>query len=99
MDLALELGSTEERLARLMSEREFRRWQKYAAKRLLPTRRLEFYLAQIAQLIAITMGGVKDAKLSDYLIEPAPVAVHEDAEVVDIAALRKAFGFKPRKGK
>ena len=94
MDLALELGQPAELLARTMTEREFQRWQKYARSRLLPTRRLEYYMAQIAQLIAITMGGAKDVGLQDYLIE---LRQEEVAEVVDLEAARKAFGYNPRR--
>lgn len=100
MDLALELGVPAEGLARVMTDREFRSWHTYAAKRLLPTRRLEFYLAQVAQMIAITMGGAKDAKLSDYLIELVPEAEPVGtAEVVDLDKLREEFKFNPRKRK
>lgn len=99
MDMALALGQPAELLARTMTERELRRWHTYALKRALPTRRLEFYLAQIAQMIAITMGGAKEAKITDYLIElesddqPPPL---NDEDVV--ASARRAFGFNPRKG-
>lgn len=98
MDLALELGHPAEVLARTMTEREFRRWQVYAGKRLLPTQRVELYLAQIAQMIAITMGGAKNVRITDYLLEmQQPAATLPDDEDV-VEAARKAFGYNPRKG-
>jgi hypothetical protein len=98
MDLALELGMSSEVLARTMTERELRRWVRYVQRKLLPTRRLEVYLAQIAQMIAITMGGAKDAKISDYLIEiEAADAVSVDD--IDVEDVREAFDFNPRNRK
>lgn len=87
MDLSLALG----RPIGDMPEREFVRWQRYARRRMLPQRRIELYLAQIALLIARTMGG-SDADLSDFLFDPKP-----EAEQIDIEAMRKAFGYKPSK--
>jgi hypothetical protein len=89
MDLSLNLGIPDETLARSMTESDFRRWQAYAAKRMLPTRRLEVYMAQIAYLIARTMGNSSDAKLTDFLFD-APKA--EDPE----QDLRDMFGFAPK---
>jgi hypothetical protein len=74
-----------------MSEPEFQAWQVYAARRMLPQRRMEMYLAQIAMLIAATMGGVKNAELSDYLFDPAEPEHEPTAE--EEAAF---FEFKPR---
>lgn len=91
MDLALELGVPAEELARRMPQREFKAWGKYASQKLLPTRRMEFYMAQIALLIATTMGGAKDATLQDYLFDPEPP---DDTEP-DLEALKAAFDFRP----
>lgn len=100
MDLALEMGMPVEHLARIMTEREFRRWHLYATKKLLPAARVELYLAQIAQMIGITMGGAKDAKITDYLIvlEPVKEVTVETPEDI-VAEARKAFGYNPRKKK
>ncbi len=78
-------------LARVMTEREFRGWQQYAARRMLPTRRLEFYLAQIALLIAKTMGNQPETTLADFLFDPDASPEDDDME--------EAFGFSPRNRK
>lgn len=91
MDLALELGTTANALSRVMTERELHEWALYVRRRMLPQRRLELLLAQVALLIAKTMGGVKDAKLSDYLFDPSEELTDEgDAEeftAEDVAAM------------
>jgi hypothetical protein len=85
MDLALHLGGTVEELDQKMSVVEFILWQKYAAARMLPWRRMELYLAQLAQIMAATMGGATRARLSDYLFDP-----EEETEDPGVA-----FGFAP----
>lgn len=90
MDLALHLGCD---LASLdeMTGVEFLLWQRYAAKKMLPWRRMELYLAQIAHAIAVTMGGAKESTLADFMFDPdeEPTPGEEfDAEAV--------FGFAPR---
>ena len=81
-------------LARAMPEREFRDWQRYAARRMLPQRRIEMYLAQIAMLIVKTTGGGAGKGLDDFLLDPPP---DEDDEPVDnLAAAVEFFGFRPR---
>ncbi len=71
-----------------MSEAEFRSWSQYAAKRMLPWRRMEFYLAQIAHTVALSSGRFDSPpKLRDFLFE------HEQDEEVD---LRELVGFNPR---
>jgi len=95
MDLAVALGQPAASLARNLTEGEFQDWQAYAARRMLPQRRLELYLAQIALLIATTMGGAKNKKLSDFLFDPVdPGSDEPTAE--DEAAF---FDFKPRNRK
>lgn len=97
MDLALEIGLPVQVLAHVMTEREFRAWAAYRSARALPTRRLELYLAQIAQMIASTMGGMKNAKLSDFFIELEPALPEAEAEDVDVPALQAAFAYQPRR--
>lgn len=81
-----------EPLARTMTEREFCDWQRYAARRMLPWRRIELQLAQLSQIVAASMGGVKNAKLSDYLFDP------EDETGLATAEEEAAFfDFRPRK--
>lgn len=62
MDLALELGVSVAVLKATMDESEFVMWKHYADKKMLPSRRIEVYLAQVAQ---VTAGG----KLSDFLMD------------------------------
>lgn len=64
MDLALELHMTVEQLKASMTEGEFVMWQHYARKKMLPARRHELYMAQVAQ---VTAGGRLDAFLFDRL--------------------------------
>ena len=100
MDMACELGMPVGVLSRVMPLHELHAWHAYAQRRLLPSRRVEIYLAQIALLIAKTMGGARDAKLSDFLIQPPPerrpVIVVDEKQV---ERLIEAFAFKPRKRK
>ena len=93
-DLAAELGTPVAVLARTMTENELRDWQAYAARYALPSRRLQLQLAQIAMLIAVTMGGAKDVKLTDYLFDPPPTP-KERKKALDEA--KEFFGFSPRK--
>lgn len=99
MDLALELGMTVAQLKRSMLSSELADWYAYAGKKLLPTRRIEHYLAQIAQAFA---GGA----LGDYLLidppEAPPLAAEEGASA--LAAIAggpgvRVLGQKKRKRK
>ena len=91
MDLALALGMTVQTLEQEMSAVEFGLWQRYAAERMLPWRRMELYLAQVAQIIARTVGGNKEAMLSDFVFDSMGEEPEENAAA--------AFGFSPRKKK
>lgn len=91
MDLALHLGTSAGALSKTMTEAEFGEWQQYAGRRMLPMRRIELYLAQIAMLIAKTMGGSKSSDLTDYLFEPAD----DDEDEAPEEAAREFFGFNP----
>jgi hypothetical protein len=81
MDLALEFGLPVGVLSRLLTEREFRAWDRYARRKMLPQRRIELYLAQIAKTVAQSIGG-SNAKLSDFLFDPpdpdAPPPINEN---------------------
>lgn len=96
MDLALELGMPFEVLASQMTEREFHVWNRYALKRLLPTRRVEYYLAQLAMIVAQTMGGAKDVKLEDFLIAFEEPSVRDgESDEMSLEEVKAAFGFNP----
>lgn len=95
MELALELGMPLGTMTRSMTEAEFREWQHFAAKRMLPARRIELQLARICHLIAVTMGGAKEATVQDYMLtdpeEPAPLTAEDEVE-----AAKDVFQFRPR---
>lgn len=83
-------------LVRTLPESELREWLSFARRRMLPSRRLELYLARICLLIAQTMGGNKDAVLKEFLFdppEPEPPRTH----VAEVVVAREFFGFAPRK--
>ena len=92
MDLALHMGMTAEHMTQSMTEAEFNRWARYAYTHALPYKRIEMLLAQVSLLIARTMGGSKDAKLNDFMLQ---VRREEAPEVRPDA--RKVFNFQPRK--
>jgi hypothetical protein len=94
-ELALALGGTVEELEDRMSGVEYGLWVRYAEQRILPWRRMEFYLAQLARLIAATMGGQTDATTRDFLFDRAEDEPEDDDDEEDAAA--KFFGFAPRK--
>ena len=99
IDLAFELSLPLAQIGR-MPMRDLRALQTYATRRLLPSRRIEFYLAQLALLIARTMGGATKATLADFMLqmprEELPPHVDEEAH---IEAMIEAFQFKPRNRK
>jgi hypothetical protein len=82
MDLALEFGLPVGMLSRLLTERELLAWNRYSRRKMLPQRRIELYLAQIARLIAVTMGGSK-APLSAFLFDPPSADTDADAVAFD----------------
>lgn len=69
MDLALELGMTVRELSQRMTEREFVRWQHYAARKMLPTQRAQMQAALIGLTVARCMGGNESLTLRDFLFE------------------------------
>lgn len=75
-----------------MSESELTEWAAFANQRMLPQRRLELYLAQIAMMVAVHAGGVKNAKLTDYMFDPVSEADDDEASVEEAVAF---FGFNP----
>jgi len=56
-------------------------WQRYAARKMLPSRRLELYLAQIAYLIVCTNGGGAGKSISDFMFDPADTTQDDDEEL------------------
>ena len=96
MTLALEFGRPLGEIKQ-MPQREFVRWMAYSARKGLPSRRVELYLAQIAWLIAQTMGGAKESTLADFLFDEA--TDDADEKVDELEAAKAAFDFKPRNQK
>lgn len=97
MELALELGMTVEHLAGVMTESEFRAWQRFASKRMLPARRVEVQLARVCFWVA-TQAGVKEKTVLDYMLRTGEEETVEDDDI-DLAAAKEAFNFKPRNKK
>lgn len=95
MDLALHLGMTLDDLKKRLSEKEFLKWDRYSTRYMLPQRRLEVYLAQIAMWIAKTgMQGMEGAVVQDFLFDPPDFPMlPEDALKNDMEVL----GFAPTK--
>ena len=91
-DLALELGQPVEVLARTMTEREFKAWQRYAERRMLPSRRMELALAQLTMWVAV-LCGVTDKSVGDFLLD---VPTADEAGESDVDDLKSALGFAPR---
>ena len=70
-------------------------YQAYTIKRGFPGRRVELLLAQVSQLIAQTMGGAKNTKLSDFLFDPLPES--GEAAKMTVEEIRAMHGFNPIK--
>lgn len=91
MDLAIALGQPgHHALARRMTEAEFVEWQHYASKRMLPQRRMELYLAQIAYHID-RLNGARNRTLQDYLFDPVDDREPTAEDEIEF------FGFAPRR--
>lgn len=73
-----------------MTEVEFNAWQYYAARKMLPQRRLELYLAQIAYYIHGCVGGARNRRIADYMFDPADSDAEPTAEEE-----ADFFGFNP----
>lgn len=78
-----------------MSADDLALYQAYTIKRGFPGRRIELLIAQISQLIAKTMGGAKNTKLSDFLFDPLPEVV--EATKMTVEEIRAMHGFNPIK--
>lgn len=95
MDLALALGQPTALLKHAMTERDLSRWIAYVRKRQFPSFRLEVYIAKLTMVVAQVMGGAKDAKLSDFILEFDSDAPMEDDDF-DVDDVHEAFDFRPR---
>jgi hypothetical protein len=85
-------------LAHTLTEDELQDWRRYAAHRMLPQRRIELLLAQIAQLIAAYCGRVPNTRLQDYLFDPVPAASTVSTALSgSTEELHAFFEFKPRR--
>ncbi len=72
-----------------MSERSFNLYQAYAARRMLPARRMQLQLARIALTVAQANGGNARLSLADFLFDPPT----DEEDASDDAVLLE---FKPR---
>lgn len=76
-----------------MPEADFAEAQHYAARHLLPARRIELMLARLSAEVA-TGRGVKEVTASDFLIRIRE-AEDDAAPLVTTEEARQAIGFKP----
>lgn len=92
IDLSFEYGMLPGDLARRLPEADFTLLQVYAAKKMLPSRRIEMYLAQLTSVLAQVNGG--ECTTSDFLLDP-----EEESTVESVSAeeAQQAFGFSPYK--
>jgi len=92
MDLALELNyKTLAELERTMTMRELGQWYRYAAKKSLPMRRTELYLAQIAFRVANAFGSA-GISFHDCLFDRQPQTEQKDTAANAGAALSAIAG-------
>ena len=77
-----------------LSNTEFVELQHFANKYQLPSRRNELLLAQLAQYIAMTMGGAKESPLIDYMPYREAVEV-ADIEELTAEEIRAMHDFTP----
>lgn len=95
MELALALGGmTVEELEERMTERELHGWMHFMSRRRWPMRRFEMYLAQIAHVVASTMGVNKTLTVQDFIYSDRDPEAESAAAHADGAA--QAFGFAPK---
>ena len=80
-----------------MTQRDLALYARYEARRMLPGRRLELYLAQVSKVL-MRVNGAKDAQLEHFLFDPAPDP-QPQAEGLkpDAEAAAEALNFRPRK--
>lgn len=90
MDLALHFGITLADLKRRLSEKEFLKWSRYSERYMLPQRRLELYLAQIA-MWAARGPTTAECTLQDFLFDPPENITPQEAFENDAELL----GFNP----
>jgi hypothetical protein len=95
MDLALEFGMPVAWLKRVMTERELRQWMKYATRRMLPGRRVELYLAQIAMMVRQTADSKTRYRLEQFMFDPPEDEPDEDKD--DLEQAIDFFEFAPDK--
>ena len=88
LDLSFELGLPAHELAHRLPQRELVLYQAYAAQRLLPARRIELQLAQLALILA-RGNGSRHVELSDFLFG-------EPEQVIDEPNAAEFFGFNPQ---
>jgi hypothetical protein len=91
LGLSLELGVPLHELGS-MPERVLKLYHAYGEQRGFPIRRLELYMAQLTLVVAKTFGGAKNAKLTDFLLDPT-------RKPPEIDEVKMQLQFSPRKRK
>lgn len=93
--MSLELGIPAAEIEQ-WPEAELRRYLYYADRHMLPLQRQEFYLAQIAYVMAVTMGGFS-GEMTDLMLHTGNEASDEtetedEEDIADIEAQLDALG-------
>lgn len=83
MDLALHFGTPVESLRRSMTERELGWWADYRRKNWFPLQRIEWYLARLTQVLAVTMGGAKDTEVSDFILKLEQKSIDQQIDEIE----------------
>jgi hypothetical protein len=79
-----------------MTNRSFVRYQAYAERHMLPFRRLELYLAQVAMMV-VSAAGAQNITLSDFVFDPdEDEQVDGPSEAVEPEEAEAFFNFNPR---
>lgn len=76
-----------------MTEAELGMFADYSRKRFMPHRRVEIMLARLCMYMDAYMGGRKNAKLADYLLDAKVEDFDEIGDNED--ELKAYFGFNP----
>ena len=89
IDLSFEFGKLPNELAAEMPEADLHMMHLYSQRRLLPQRRLEIMLARLCMYMDAYMGGAKNVKVSDYLLD------YVEEEEMSGEEVAEYFGFNP----
>jgi len=99
MELALHLGMPADLMLKSMTESELAQWSRHVSRHAFPFKRIEILLAQLALVVAKTMGGAKNLGLNDFMLKTHSSEEELPANVTRMELARRAVGFHPHKPK